>query len=312
MQPVGREHHLVLLAFLGVALAALAAAAIVYYRQAAAPQSGRPQTPAASVPSLDHVVIILEENKAASAVIGNTAAPYINQLAAEGAQATNYHAVTHPSLPNYLALTSGTTAGITNDCNPPGRSCQAAVPNLADALERSGRGWKMYAESMPEPCYRTNAGRYAVKHVPFLYYPSVREDAKRCAAHVVPYAQLAGDLRSETSLPDYVFISPDLCSDMHNCSVGTGDAWLAREVPRILTSPAFTKQRSLLVLTWDEGSRLTNHVPLIFAGPAAKRQFTSDVRYTHYSLLRTIEAAWGLSPLTGNDAAAPVMNDLLK
>jgi hypothetical protein len=170
----------------------------------------------------------------------------------------------------------------------------------------------MYAESMPAACTPVSSGLYAVKHNPFMYYPSVTNDHASCAAHVVPFSQFSVDLRSTSSLPDYTFISPNLCDDMHDCSVQTGDAWLSREVPKILGSPAFTTKNSLLVVTWDEGDSGSNIVPAIFAGPAAKRGYTSDASYGHYSLLHTIEAAWSLSPLTPNDARAPVMDELLR
>jgi hypothetical protein len=260
---------------------------------------------------LDHVVIILEENKPAADVMGNSAAPYLNQLAATYATATNYSAITNPSLPNYLALTSGTTGGITTDCKPNPDGCQVAGPNIADSVEASGRTWGMYAEGMPKPCAMADSGRYAVKHVPFLYYPSVTDDAKRCAAHVVPYSDFEHDLSTADGLPDLSIISPDLCNDMHDCSIETGDKWLAREVPKILASPAFTKN-SLLVVTFDEGHRSDNTISLIFAGPAAKEKTVSNAVYNHYSLLHTIEDSWGLKPLTDNDREAPLMTDLLK
>ncbi|WP_426996950.1 alkaline phosphatase family protein [Pseudarthrobacter sp. N5] len=281
-------------------------------------ESGARQTqqPGGAVPSsgaiggLDHVVIIVEENKPSGDIVGNAAAPYINKLAADFALANNYEAVSRPSLPNYIALTSGTTAGITDDCSP--AKCLARVRSIADQVEQSGRSWKMYAEGMPAPCTAKDSGKYAVKHNPFMYYPGVTDDNGSCAAHVVPFPQLAGDLKSASTLPNYVFISPNMCNDMHDCPVETGDAWLSQQVPNILASPAFTTQNSLLVITWDEGSDRSHKVVTIFAGPAAKRGYKSEVHYSHYSLLHTIESTWGLAPLTGNEKAAPVMNELLK
>ena len=109
-----------------------------------------------------------------------------------------------------------------------------------------------------------------------------------------------------------MLITPDLCNDMHDCPVKTGDDWLSQQVPKILASPAFTAQNSLLVITWDEGDASTNRALTIFAGPAARTAVRSDAPYNHYSLLHTIENAWGLPPLTANDGSAPVMGDLLK
>ena len=273
---------------------------------------GSPSTQATPAnATLQHVVIIMEENKPSSAVIGNPAAPYLNGLATNYSVAANYSAVSHPSLPNYLAITSGGTAGISSDCNPPGGSCLASVANITDEIVTTGRTWKMYAESMPAPCDPYNSGEYAVKHNPFLYYPKVTRDRAYCAAHDVPYSQFGQDLATTTTLPDYSFISPNLCNDMHDCPVATGDQWLAREVPHILQSPAFTQQNSLLIVTFDEGDGSTNTVACIFAGPAAKRGFTSATVYTHYSILRTLEVAWGLRSLTRNDATATPMTAML-
>ncbi|MGL3807144.1 alkaline phosphatase family protein [Paeniglutamicibacter sp. R2-26] len=262
---------------------------------------------------IGHVVVIVEENHSRSSILGNRDAPYINKLAAANALATNYRAVAHPSLPNYLAMTSGTTARITTDCTP-GDGCMAEVPNIAELLEASGRTWKMYAQSMPAPCTAADSGTYAVRHNPFMYYPGVTGDSASCRAHVVPLPRLDEDLRSAAGLPDLVFIAPNLCNDMHDCSVATGDAWLSHLVPRILASPAFTTQNSLLVLTWDEDENDggNNTVPTILAGPAARQGVESRRPYNHYSLLRTLENLWGLPPLTANDGKAATMDDLLR
>lgn len=272
----------------------------------AVPSTGAP----AASGALQHVVVILEENKPASRIVGNGDAPYFNQLLKQYAHATQYSAITHPSLPNYLALTSGTTAGITSDCNPPGGSCLVTSPNLADSLRAAGRSWRMYAEGMPAPCSAANTDRYAVKHNPFLYYPSVTASPEYCRQHDVPFTALAADLATPSSLPAFSFVSPDLCNDMHSCPIGTGDAWLSRVIPEILASPAFTSQRSLLVVTFDEGDSRDNVVACVFAGPAARRGAVSNVSYSHYSLLRTIEDGLGLPPV-GQSAAAMPMTDLL-
>ena len=277
------------------------------------PTTAAPTVPAptaASSSRIQHVVIIVDENKPATNIIGNSAAPYLNGLASTYAKANDYSAIGHPSLPNYLAITSGTTAGIRSDCAP-GGSCLVTSPNLTDELVKAGLSWRMYAESMPTPCASNNAGDYAVKHNPFMYYPSVTSSSAGCAQHVVPFTDLATDLANPSSLPAFSFISPNLCNDMHDCPIATGDAWLARNVPRILGSPAFTAQRSLLVVIFDEGDAANNVVACVFAGPAARREYTSSVPYTHYSLLRTVEQVWNLAPLTANDANARSMSDLL-
>ena len=259
---------------------------------------------------ISHIVIIVEENKPAEDIIGNSTAPYINHLLKSSALAGSYYAVAHPSLPNYIALTSGTTAGITNDCNPPGGGCQANVANVADSIEQSGRSWKEYAESMPDACSARNSGEYAVKHNPFLYYPDIANVPARCTSHIVPFSQLSRDLSAQP--PDYSFVTPNLCHDMHDCSVATGDTWLSQQVPSILGSSAFTDQRSLLIIVWDEGNTFDNRVAAIFTGSVARPGYTSSNHYTHYSLLHTMEGLWGLPPLTQNDRSAPTMYDMLQ
>jgi acid phosphatase len=261
--------------------------------------------------SLAHIFVIVEENKLYNAVINGDQSSFITGLANKNALATNYSAITNPSLPNYIALTSGSTQGITTDCNPPRAGCIVDVQNIADEIEQSGRTWKVYAESMPAPCTMNNAGNFATKHVPFLYYADIANNADRCSSHIVPFSQLASDITSASTTPNFAFIVPDMCNDTHNCPLATGDAWLAQHVPTILQSKAFTSQPSLLVITWDEGNASDNHVVTIFAGSGAKDSFQSATPYNHYSLLRTIENAWQLSPLTQNDTNAKPMNDML-
>ncbi|MEN2736513.1 alkaline phosphatase family protein [Microbacterium sp. X-17] len=312
----------------GRALAACALAGVLVLAGCAPGAAPTPASPPAAIPSptravpssppaavataIQHIVVIVDENKPAGSVIGDPQAPYLTSLARTGALATAYSAITHPSLPNYLALTSGTTAGITTDCNPPGGSCLVTGPNLAEELDHAGRSWRMYAESMPSPCTTANTSLYAVKHNPFLYFPSVTGSASYCAAHDVPYSRFAGDLASAATLPAFSFISPNLCDDMHDCSVAAGDAWLRANVPPILASPAFTTQRSLLVVTFDEGDSSDNVVACVFAGPAARTHTVVATPYTHYSLLRTIEEVWGLASLTGADDQAVGMTGMLR
>lgn len=265
--------------------------------------------PAVQASALAHVFIIVEENKPISDVMGNSQAPYINALAKQYAVASNYYGVAHPSLPNYLALTSGSTDGVTSDCNPPGAGCEVSVPSIADELEHAGRTWKAYAEGMPANCYITNAGEYVTKHNPFVYYTDIVNNSARCKAHVVPFSQLTTDLTATKTTPNFAFITPNLCNDMHDCSVSTGNNWLAQYVPRILHSPAFTTQNSLLVITWDEGDSGSNHIPTILVGTNIKHGYQAATYYDHYALLHTIEAAWGLPTLTVQDKQAPLMNE---
>jgi acid phosphatase len=126
----------------------------------------------------------------------------------------------------------------------------------------------------------------------------------------VPFSKLASDLKSVTTTPNYAFITPNLCNDMHNCSITQGNNWLAANVPTILNSKAFTTQNSLLIITWDEGEETSNHIPTILIGSNIKKNYhASSTQYNHYALLHTIEQAWGLPTLTSNDAKAPLMNE---
>ncbi len=271
------------------------------------------QKPKPIAQTLSYIFMIVDENQPYNNLVGNSSAPYINYLIKNYASASNYHAVAHPSLPNYLALTSGSTDGTTTDCNPPAAGCIVNVPNIADEIQKSGRTWKAYAESMPSNCYTLNSlPEYATKHVPFLYYSDIVNNSSRCNQHVVPYSQLSSNLASLKTTPNYAFITPNLCNDMHNCSIATGDKWLANNVPLILKSKAFTTKKALLIITWDEGYASTNHILALFVGNDAKKGYQSSNYYNHYSILKTIETAWNLPPLTNNDRQAQPMTALLK
>jgi hypothetical protein len=253
--------------------------------------------PRPRLPSFSHVVVVVMENAEYGQIIGSKDAPYINALARRYSLATNYYGVTHPSLPNYLALTAGSTFDITSDCT----SCSVNGQNIVDQLEAARISWKAYMEGMPTSCFLGDAaGRYAKEHDPFLYYNDVIHAKNRCD-HVVPIPELSTDLRAH-SLPRYVWITPDLCDDMHDCSVKTGDAFLASLLPPILSAIG---RRGVLFLTWDEGATDAGccgttsggRVATIVAGGAARLGARSRLPMSHYSLLRTIEDAWHLPEL---------------
>jgi len=261
---------------------------------------------AASVPAFDHVFVIMMENHAYDEIIGNAQAPYINSLAGRFGLANDSFAVSHPSLPNYLAATGASTFGITTDC----LTCFVSAPNIAvDRVEPSGRTWKAYMEDYPGGCFLGNSGEYAQKHDPFLYYDDIRTNPAECAK-VVPYSSFAGDLASTAMTASYSWITPNLIDDMHDGTIAQSDTWLQQNVPVILGSPAWTTQNSLLVITWDEddGSE-ANQVPTLVIQKSPTAGFRSSTRYSHYSLLSTIEQAWGLAALTTNDRAATPLSD---
>jgi phosphatidylinositol-3-phosphatase len=259
-----------------------------------------PPPPPAAVPAFSHVFVIVLENHEYGSVIGSPAAPYINSLAATYGLATNYYGVSHPSLPNYLALTAGSTFGIASDCT----TCYVSATNLADQVEVSGRSWKAYMEDMPAPCYMgAFSGNYAMKHDPFMYYTDIRNNPARCAAHVVPFTQFGADMTSG-QVPNFVWITPNLCNDTHDCGVATGDAWLHSVVPSITGSAAF-RNGGVLFITWDEGSTSAGccadawggHVATLVISPRAISGYRSGSPENHYGLLRTIEDGFRLGHL---------------
>jgi hypothetical protein len=250
-------------------------------------------------PSSSRVVVVVMENTEYGEVIGNRDAPYVNALARRYALATSSYAITHPSLPNYIALTSGTTAGIESDCT----SCTAPVPNIVDQLEARGRSWRAYLEDLPRPCFTgAFSGGYAKKHNPFAYYPDVVSSPARCG-RMTGFGRLAADLRAGT-LPSYVWVSPNQCDDGHDCSLKTADTFLARTLPALLRELG---PHGFLVLSWDEGTSNAGccgvahggHIATVVAGPDVRRGARSALPVDHYGVLATIERALGLAPLAG-------------
>jgi phospholipase C len=232
------------------------------------------------------------ENKEHGSVIGSPSAPYTNALARRYASLTHMYGVTHPSLPNYFALTAGTTFGVTSDCT----DCQQSGRNIADQLEAAKLSWRAYLGGMPSACFKgASSGRYAKKHNPFMYYPSVADNASTCKK-VVPETQLARDLKAG-HLPTFSFLAPDLCDDTHDCGVDSGDKYLARTVPPVLKALG---PKGFLVLTYDEGSsnaRGGGRIPTVIAGPGVKRGAKPSATYNHYATLRLIEDALRLPRL---------------
>ena len=253
-----------------------------------------------------HVFVIVMENKEHGDVIGSSSAPYVNALARRYASATGFFGVRHPSLPNYLALTAGTTFGVDTDCT----DCQQGGQSIVDQLEAAGISWKAYMGGMPSACFKgASSGQYAKKHDPFMYYRPVADDPARCAK-VVPESVLADDLRAGR-LPTFAFLSPGLCDDTHDCGVDQGDRYLSDTVPAILKALG---PRGFLVLTWDEGESdrgccgglaSGGQIPTVIAGAGVRRGASLPGPYTHYSTLRLIEDSLGL-PRLGEAGRAEV------
>jgi hypothetical protein len=253
-------------------------------------------------PSFSHVVVIVFENKEVTEVAGNADAPTFNGLARRGARLEPYTAVTHPSLPNYLALVSGSTHGISDNCS----DCVVDAASLADTLHAARRTWKAYAEDLPAPGFTgTSAGGYVKRHMPFLYFRNVlsRPSWRR---RVQPLSALASDL-AKRRLPDFALVVPNLCHDMHDCSVAAGDAWLAHWLPQVLGSRAF--RGGVVFVVFDEGQTRAGgggRVAGYAVGPAVRAGAKTGLPVTHYRVLATVEAAWRLPRLAESASARPI------
>jgi phosphatidylinositol-3-phosphatase len=261
---------------------------------------------------MPHVVWIFMENKSEGAVVGSPRAPFIQSLVSACGLATNYHNITHPSLPNYLAATSGSTHGIASDCRP--ATCAQSGPSIFGQLQAAHRTWRSYVESMPVNCDRSNAGTYATKHNPAVYYNAL---GAGCKASDVPLdTGLARDL-ARGRLPSLSVIVPNTCDDMHSCPISIGDAWLQSWVGRIVSTPAYADGHVVVFITWDEGEVRgvipgencaqnpgdeSCHVAMLVLS-AYTAPGTADARaYTHYSLLLTTEQLLGLRGRLGKAA----------
>jgi hypothetical protein len=264
------------------------------------------------------VFTIVMENKSYRDIIGNGAAPYLNQLVKTSTVAAGYHdSYVHPSEPNYIWMVAGENFGILNDADPNGSNVIASESHLVDQLERAGLTWRTYQQSMGAPCGLSSHGTYAVKHDPFVYFADVNgwngskfAPGARCAEHVVDYTELASDLASG-HVPDYVFITPDLQHDMHDGSIPAGDAWLGAEVPKILASDAYKNGGALFIL-WDEGSSQSDDPPFIAVSPNAKPGFVSQTSYDTSSFLKTVQLMLGVEmlPCAAQPDSVAEMSDL--
>lgn len=263
----------------------------------AAPAGPEPRGAAApaTLPAFDHIVVVIEENHAFGEVIGNSAAPYISSLASGGATMTQSFAVTHPSQPNYLALFSGSAQGVTSDSCPH----TFGAENLGHQLGAAGGTFAGYSESMPSGGFTgCTSGRYARKHNPWVDFTNVP------AAGNLRFADFPADF---AALPALAVVVPNLCNDMHDCSVSTGDSWLRGNLGAYASWAA--THNSLLVVTFDEdGSSASNRVPTLFSG-AHVRPGSYSEPITHYSVLRTLQTLVGVG-CAGNSCSASAISDI--
>jgi hypothetical protein len=296
---------------------ALVGAVVIGGVGAARARVGPPLCGTRSIPprTYAHVVWIWMENRSYDDVVGSAEAPYINDtLIADCGLAVNAHNVTHPSLPNYIAATSGLAPAqlhrLRHDCRPEEDRCTTPSDSIFAQVET----WKSYQEAMPSPCFADDSGRYSVIFNPPLYYSGLTG----CDRFDVPFTELQQDLDADT-LPAFSFVAPDLCHDMHSCSVETGDAWLAREVPRIAASAAYRRGTTAIFLSFDEGEKqgsrrcATNtrdvgcHIATIVIAPSTPAGTTSAALFNHFSLLRTTEEMLGIPTFLGEAARASSM-----
>jgi phosphatidylinositol-3-phosphatase len=302
--------------------------------------NGKPVCRAPSgIPMFSHIFLILMENTSLSTLtpaMSGGSAPNLAALAAKYATGSAYHGVSHPSLPNYIALTSGGTQGVGCDCHAqPGQgscniatcnlalgscTCDVSATNLADQIEGAKETWMAFGEGMSTPCNDVDDSttQYAVRHVPFIYYDDIQTNATRCNAHVVDFSSFAPD-----TAPQFTFIAPNLTDDMHDPipatteNITNGDKWIGPEVAKIMASSSYT-DGGLIIVVWDEDddsggiTGTDDPVPIFVLSPYAKAGgYVSAVEADHYSLLATIEDAMALARLGSAGMTRPMKADTL-
>jgi phosphatidylinositol-3-phosphatase len=255
-----------------------------------------------------HIVIVLEENTDYSSVVGTNAMPYLNTLISQYGLATQYYATTHPSIGNYMDLTTGQI--LTNDDGQTPTTFPVSQDNVVRELIAAGKTWKGYAEDLPSVGYTGDSvGNYAVRHFPLAYMTDVQNDATQ-KQNLVPFTQFATDLGAG-KLPNYSWITPNLCNDAHDCSLSTADTWLQTNIDPLIKNSAFQKD-GLLIITFDEsGGDNTNgggRVVCVVISPASsKKAFQSTTLFQHPSVLRLTLEGLGVKQLPGAAASAPPM-----
>lgn len=258
-------------------------------------------------PSFTHVVLVVEENHSYAEVIGSSSMPYFHSLTSQYGLATQYYGDAHPSLPNYLALTTGLMETFDD-----GFSGIISDDNVVRELLKAGKTWKSYAESLPSPGYLdSDSGLYKRGHNPFTYLSDVQSDSAQ-AANIVPFTQFAADL-ANNALPQYSFIAPNLLDNAHDGSLAQADAWLQTNIAPLMASPAF-QSKGLLIITFDEGDQSDishggGQVATLIISSIAKKGFQSQTLYQHQSVLRLILSGSGVDTFPGMAAAAPDMTE---
>jgi hypothetical protein len=256
------------------------------------------------------VILVVEENHSFSDVIGTSAMPYLSSLAAQNSLATQYFANTHPSIGNYLMMTTGQIITNNDSFNGP-----VDVDNIVRHLIQAGKTWKAYAESLPATGYiGGDSGSYLHRHNPLSYFTDVTGNSNE-RQNLVSFNQFASDLNNG-QLPDFSFVAPNIFDDAHNGTLQQADQWLRTNIAPVISSPQF-KNGGLLLITFDEAedSDTTNgggHVVLVLAGPAVKQGFQSANQYQHQNLLKMITTYLGIDGNLGSASNASAMGEFLK
>jgi len=267
--------------------------------------------PSPAAGRINHVVLVVEENHSFSDIIGNAGAPYLNSLAKTYGLATQYYAVTHPSIGNYFMLTTGQIV-TDNELSPPPT---VTVDNIVRELLANGKTWKSYAESLPTNGYLgMDVYPYAQHHNPFVFFSDVQNNPQQ-QNNVVPFTQFALDLASG-QLPNFSFITPNQLHNAHDGTLAEADSWLNQNIAPLLSNPVFQKD-GLLIVVFDE-SEFTDlahgggHTVWVAAGPFVKKGFQSANLYQHENTLRFILSSLGVPTFPGTAAAAPDMTEFLQ
>jgi phosphatidylinositol-3-phosphatase len=240
--------------------------------------------------NIDHVVVVIEENHAQQEIQGNPSAPYMNALMKQGANFVNYHAIEHPSQPNYLDLFSGANQGVTNDKVP---QHQFSSANLGSELQDKGYTFGGFSEDLPAVGFNgashasswlPGKAVYARKHNPWVNFTNIPAKANQ---------PLSSFPTNFSQLPTVSFVIPNLDHDMHDGSIQDADKWLKQHIDPY--AQWAMKNNSMLIVTWDEDDQSQNNqIPTMFFGPMVK-QGTYRGEVNHYQLLRTLEDLYGLS-----------------
>ena len=270
--------------------------------------SNPPQNPAPTgQPTFAHVVLVMEENHSYSDVIGNSSMPYLNSLASQYGLATQYFANGHPSMPNYLMLTTGQMESFDDNF-----SGTISDDNVVRELVKAGKSWKAYEESIPSAGYLGgDAPPYVRRHNPFSFLSDVQQDSSQ-AANIVPFSQFATDL-ANNALPQYSFVAPDVNNDAHDGTLAAADAWLQSNIAPLIANPTF-QNGGLLIITFDE-SEITDvdhgggHVATVIVSSKSKSKYQSQTEYQHQSTLRLVLEASGVSSFPGLAGTASDMTE---